>query len=253
MRKTNWMGMGLAIVLGLSTDSLAVELEGLSTDLVPTVRDGSPKGEALAQRRRRRPAESAENPYGGERQPANGAEESEGTRSEDPRASSDESGGAGAAETPRAAAPAQSDSMVRSDRLDFDERLIQGQTARSGAVYLFSRPPRDLPELVKLRKSYRPEITRTVVGREPVTVGAPAEEETPRTPARRSGSPPGSTSPAPQAGQTGVSGTAVPPNTATEAVRGDQESAGPATPQGARRPARPARGGRGGRNHGRTR
>ncbi|MBI2892030.1 MAG: hypothetical protein HYY06_00650 [Deltaproteobacteria bacterium] len=152
----------------------------------PTVRSVDGEADRLAQRRRRprrppREADTAENPYAdpGDRRRRRGdrAERESGgeptpskVRSEDPRTSGENGGRAteasGRGATASGAGSADG-SMQRSDRLDFDERLIQGQTARSGAVYLFSRPPRDLPELVKLRKSFRPEISRTVLGREP--------------------------------------------------------------------------------------
>jgi hypothetical protein len=58
--------------------------------------------------------------------------------------------------------------LRRSNRMDFDERLVKGQGARSGAVYLFKRTPRKLPELVALRTTYRERIVEPVLGqREP--------------------------------------------------------------------------------------
>jgi hypothetical protein len=54
--------------------------------------------------------------------------------------------------------------LQRSNRMEFDERLIRGQTAASGAVYLFDRAPRELPGLVPLRRSYREEIVEPVLG-----------------------------------------------------------------------------------------
>jgi hypothetical protein len=64
-------------------------------------------------------------------------------------------------------APAATDSggsLQRSNRMEFDERLIRGQTATSGAVYLFDRAPRELPGLVPLRRSYRAAIVEPVLG-----------------------------------------------------------------------------------------
>lgn len=154
---------------------------------VPAIRSADGKAPRLAQRRRRprrgTDAATSDNPYaepserGGRRRRGErpGRDAGEPTpskvRSEDPRTNG-ENGGRPAEGNGRTAGATSGGtaegSMQRSDRLDFDERLIQGQTARSGAVYLFSRPPRDLPELVKLRKSFRAEISRTVVGREPL-------------------------------------------------------------------------------------
>ncbi len=55
-------------------------------------------------------------------------------------------------------------SMRRSSRMEFDERLVKGQTAKSGAVYLFKRVPRKLPGLVPMRRSYRQRIVSPVLG-----------------------------------------------------------------------------------------
>ena len=52
--------------------------------------------------------------------------------------------------------------LQRGTRLEFDGRLVQGQTARSGAVYLFERARSELKSMVRERQSYREEIVRTV-------------------------------------------------------------------------------------------
>jgi hypothetical protein len=52
--------------------------------------------------------------------------------------------------------------LQRGQRLEFDGRLVQGQTARSGAVYLFERARSELRSMVRERRSYRDEIIRTV-------------------------------------------------------------------------------------------
>jgi hypothetical protein len=54
--------------------------------------------------------------------------------------------------------------LRRSNRMEFDERLVKGQVAKSGAVYLFKRVPRRLPGLVPMRKSYRRRIVEPVLG-----------------------------------------------------------------------------------------
>ncbi|MFT7621871.1 MAG: hypothetical protein ACI9WU_001036 [Myxococcota bacterium] len=54
----------------------------------------------------------------------------------------------------------------RSRVMEFDARLIQGQTPRAGAVYLFQRAPRRLPELVRLRPRYLEKIVVPVLGRD---------------------------------------------------------------------------------------
>lgn len=56
------------------------------------------------------------------------------------------------------------DSLQRSGRMEFDERLVKGQAAKSGAVYLFKRVPRRLPGLVPMRRSYRKRIVAPVLG-----------------------------------------------------------------------------------------
>lgn len=183
---------------------------------------------ASAQRRRRaRRGESADgenNPYGGEggeegAAPAEGAPAASSavSGSDDPRTSGGGGNGGGGGDA--AAGGGGGDAgggLQRSDRLDFDERLIQGQTARAGAVYLFSRPPRDLPELVKLRRSFRAEISRTVLARNPITV----EPETPpATPANgRNGA-----RPTPAAGTSTTPATNGQTEGATEPANGGRE------------------------------
>lgn len=54
--------------------------------------------------------------------------------------------------------------VLRSNRMEFDERLVKGQSASSGAVYLFKRVPRHLPGLVPMRRSYRARIVEPVLG-----------------------------------------------------------------------------------------
>jgi hypothetical protein len=47
-------------------------------------------------------------------------------------------------------------------RLDFDDRLIQGQTNTSGAVYLYDRKELKVRSMVGKRESFREEIVKTV-------------------------------------------------------------------------------------------
>lgn len=61
-----------------------------------------------------------------------------------------------------AAEGADPDAIRRGERVEFDERLIQGQTAKAGAVYLFERMSSDLRSMVKERRSYREEVVETV-------------------------------------------------------------------------------------------
>ena len=61
------------------------------------------------------------------------------------------------------AAPAGGDaSLRRGARVEFDGRLVQGQTAKSGAIYLFARKRSELRSMVEERSSYRQEIIGTV-------------------------------------------------------------------------------------------
>ena len=50
-------------------------------------------------------------------------------------------------------------------RIDFDDRLIQGQTNKSGAVYLFDRKETGISSMVKRRKSFRQLTLSTIYDR----------------------------------------------------------------------------------------
>ena len=47
-------------------------------------------------------------------------------------------------------------------RVNFDERLIQGQTAKAGSVYIFDRAQSEIRSLVRRKRSFRMKIIRTV-------------------------------------------------------------------------------------------
>lgn len=47
-------------------------------------------------------------------------------------------------------------------RIDFDDRLIQGQTNKSGAVYLYDRKELKTRSMIKTRESFRDEIITSV-------------------------------------------------------------------------------------------
>jgi hypothetical protein len=55
--------------------------------------------------------------------------------------------------------------LRRGGRVEFDGRLVQGQTAKSGAIYLFARKKTELKSMVDERSSYRKEVLRTVYPR----------------------------------------------------------------------------------------
>jgi hypothetical protein len=47
-------------------------------------------------------------------------------------------------------------------RVDFDERLIKGQTTKAGSVYIYDRQEIDIRSLVKRSRSFRGRIVSTV-------------------------------------------------------------------------------------------
>lgn len=61
-------------------------------------------------------------------------------------------------------AEATTTTLQRGNRMEFDGRLIKGETAGSGAVFLFERAPRPLPSMVSTRRSYLSETVETVLG-----------------------------------------------------------------------------------------
>lgn len=63
------------------------------------------------------------------------------------------SGNASASAAPPSRGPA---------RIDFDDRLIQGQTNKSGAVYLYDRKELKTRSMIKERESFRSETLATV-------------------------------------------------------------------------------------------
>jgi hypothetical protein len=68
------------------------------------------------------------------------------------------SGGEPPAPSQEAAAPA-----VRGPtRIDFDDRLIQGQSNKSGAVYLYDRKELKMRSMIKKRDNFRDEIVSSV-------------------------------------------------------------------------------------------
>jgi len=48
-------------------------------------------------------------------------------------------------------------------RIDFDDRLIQGQTNKSGAVYLFDRKELSVRSMVRQRTSFRDQIVKDIL------------------------------------------------------------------------------------------
>lgn len=70
--------------------------------------------------------------------------------------------GAAPAAAPAGKADEDGRSLQRGERVEFDARLIQGQTAKAGAVYLFARVPTNLKSMVRERTTFREKIVRTV-------------------------------------------------------------------------------------------
>src|SRR6185369_17023546 len=61
------------------------------------------------------------------------------------------------------AAPAGAPPPTRGPtRIDFDDRLIQGQTNKSGAVYLYDRKELKTKSMIKKRETFREEIVGAV-------------------------------------------------------------------------------------------
>ncbi len=77
-------------------------------------------------------------------------------------------------QSPSASAGAQQTTLRRSNRMEFDGRLIKGERA-SGAVYLFQRTPRRLPPLLTLERDQLDQIVLPILRRpaDPVSVQTP--------------------------------------------------------------------------------
>jgi hypothetical protein len=69
------------------------------------------------------------------------------------------------AEAPKAEAAEQAPLMTPRGptRIDFDDRLVQGQTNKLGAVYLYQRKTPAQPSLLARRQSFRAEIARDLL------------------------------------------------------------------------------------------
>lgn len=61
------------------------------------------------------------------------------------------------------AAPQTPSALRGPMRIDFDDRLVQGQTNKLGAVYLYQRKDPAQPSLLERRSSFRDEIVRDLV------------------------------------------------------------------------------------------
>ena len=79
------------------------------------------------------------------------------------------------AEQGDAAAPASGGSLRRSGRMEFDSRLVRGETAGTGAVVLFNRGQRQLPELTDRRSGFLAPTVREIYGN--IAVGSQGEDQ----------------------------------------------------------------------------
>jgi|GEM_PF-1542224 hypothetical protein len=58
--------------------------------------------------------------------------------------------------------PQQATGFKRPSRMEFDERLIMGQSLKSGAVYLFERKDSEIQSMLRIRKDYRKELLEPI-------------------------------------------------------------------------------------------
>lgn len=56
----------------------------------------------------------------------------------------------------------QESGFRRPSRMEFDERLIMGQSLKSGAVYLFERKDSEIQSMLRIRKDYRKELLEPI-------------------------------------------------------------------------------------------
>jgi hypothetical protein len=66
--------------------------------------------------------------------------------------------GSPASEAPPASADSAGAPVRGPTRIDFDDRLIQGQTNKSGSVYLYDRKELKIRSMIKKRDNFRDEI-----------------------------------------------------------------------------------------------
>jgi hypothetical protein len=148
-RLVRWLPLVLLVVL------LGVDLEALALPRDPAPRPTLRPAQTevkVAQRRRRR----------GHHPPAARPKKPKATPKAEPAekpVAPEPAGGGGGAP---AAGPGDPGALQRGGRVEFDGRLVQGQTAKSGAIYLFARQRTDLRSMVRERDTYRREVLRTV-------------------------------------------------------------------------------------------
>jgi hypothetical protein len=60
------------------------------------------------------------------------------------------------------AGPAWAQNYRGPTRVNFDERLIKGQTTKAGSVYIFDRQESEIRSLVDRKRNFRQKIIKTV-------------------------------------------------------------------------------------------
>ncbi len=60
--------------------------------------------------------------------------------------------------TVHAGEEARSGTLKRARRIEFDERLIMGQSLKSGAVYLFERKDSEIQSMLNIRRDFRKKL-----------------------------------------------------------------------------------------------
>ncbi|MEW6441115.1 MAG: hypothetical protein AB1640_09305 [bacterium] len=61
-----------------------------------------------------------------------------------------------------ASPPQPGHGLKRAGRIDFDERLIMGQSLKAGAIYLFERKDSEIRSMIRIRKDYRKELLEPI-------------------------------------------------------------------------------------------
>ena len=141
--------MGLALTLGVVTSAAAAPSRR------PTKAGASKPAQVPAVAPERKPGTPAERKPGTAPERKPGDEERRSPRSEDDR------------------------DLKRGERVEFDGRIIEGQTAAQGAIYLFERLPSELRSMVLERRSFRAEVLETLYPSAAPPAAAPGTPERP--------------------------------------------------------------------------
>ena len=88
-------------------------------------------------------------------------------------------GPAGGEDERRGPRPEEERELKRGERVEFDGRIIEGQTAAQGAIYLFERLPSELRSMVMERRSFQTEVMETLYPTAAPPAAAPGTPERP--------------------------------------------------------------------------